>query len=270
MGVLAAFIFAAQMLNFPIAGGTSGHIIGAALLVIFLGIYAGSIVMAAVIIIQALIFADGGITAIGANIFNLAIIAPLAAYSIYSLIKKMSSSRVALSLAAFLAAWFSVEISAIAVTLELAASGTIALNLALPAMIFWHFFIGIGEGFITVAVINLIYRVRPDLLVSKGKLEIKNLVIVIIIILILVGILSPLASTLPDGLERVALDLGFKEKDTGKLNIPIPFKDYSSSLTSNPIVATSLAGLFGILVILAISFSIYLLIKRLRQPTIKK
>ncbi len=137
-------------------------------------------------------------------------------------------------------------------------------------MIFWHFLIGLGEGTITVAIINLVYQARPDLLEIKGKMEFKSLIIILVISLILAGILSPFASSLPDGLERVAQDLGFFEKESGLWKLPSPFSDYEFIFTSNPILATALAGIFGVVFLTIVGFSVYFLLKRSRKSSIKK
>ena len=165
MGILAAFIFAAQMLNFPVAGGTSGHIIGAALAAILLGPWAAVLIMSVVLIAQSLIFQDGGLLALGANIFNMGIIAGLGAYLLYRLLGSLlGDSRRARLTAGFVAAWGSVFLAAIACALELAVSGTSPLAVVLPAMAGVHAFIGIGEGLVTTAVLSLVLATRPDLL----------------------------------------------------------------------------------------------------------
>jgi len=165
MGILAAFIFAAQMLNFPVAGGTSGHVIGAALVAILLGPWAAVIIMSVVLIAQSLIFQDGGLLALGANIFNMGVVAGFSAYYIYrimgSLLGDSNRSRL---VAGFVAAWASVLLASIACAIELAVSGTSPLSVVLPAMAGVHALIGIGEGLITVAVVSVVLSTRADLL----------------------------------------------------------------------------------------------------------
>ena len=164
MGILAAFIFAAQMLNFPVAGGTSGHLIGAALAVILLGPWAAVIIMAAVLVAQSLIFQDGGLLALGANIFNMGIVAGFTAYFVYRLVGGFRAVAIKAKLAAgFAAAWASVFAASIAVSMELALSGTAPFGFVLPAMAGVHTVIGIGEGLITVAILSLVYQTRSDL-----------------------------------------------------------------------------------------------------------
>jgi len=165
MGVLAAFIFAAQMLNFPIAGGTSGHLIGAALAAILLGPWAGVLIMSCVLIAQCLIFQDGGLLALGANIFNMGIVASFSGYYLYRLAISLSGDeRRGKLIGGFVAAWGSVFLASIACAIELAVSGASPLAVVLPAMASFHALIGIGEGLITAAVLSFVAVTRPDLL----------------------------------------------------------------------------------------------------------
>lgn len=164
MGVTAAFIFAAQMLNFPVAGGTSGHLMGGVLAAILLGPFAGVLVMATILMVQCFIFQDGGVTALGANIFNMGVIGAGLGYYIYFWLNKIFGATRGMFVSAFAAGWFSIVLAASACALELALSGTVPLKVALPAMAGVHALIGIGEGLITVAVLSLVIKVRPDLL----------------------------------------------------------------------------------------------------------
>jgi len=165
MGVTAAFIFAAQMVNFPVAGGTSGHMVGGVLAAILLGPWVGALVMASVVAVQALVFQDGGLVVLGANIFNMGIVATLGGYAIYAVLCRLlgGESRGRFPAAA-IAAWSAVMLGALAITLELAASATSPLQVALPAMLGVHALIGIGEALVTVAALALIKAARPDLL----------------------------------------------------------------------------------------------------------
>lgn len=166
MGVLAAFIFAAQMLNFPIAGGTSGHMLGAALAAILIGPWAGMLVMTCVLIVQSLIFQDGGLLALGVNVFNMGVIGCLTSFYIYKgiLLPFKGSSRTGILLAGGIAAWCSVVIASVMAALELAMSSMVPYTVALPAMAGVHALIGIGEGLITAAVLGLVLSTRSDLL----------------------------------------------------------------------------------------------------------
>lgn len=165
MGVMGAFIFAAQMLNFPVAGGTSGHLIGAALATVLMGPWAGMLIMASVLVVQALIFQDGGLIALGANIFNMGVVACLVGHYAFTWLKRLLGEGIqGTVISGFVAAWASVVVAAIACALELALSGTSALAVALPAMTLVHILIGIGEGLITVAVLAFLAATRRDLL----------------------------------------------------------------------------------------------------------
>jgi cobalt/nickel transport system permease protein len=168
MGVMAAFIFAAQMMNFPVAGGTSGHMVGGALAAILLGPWAAMIVLTSVVGVQALIFQDGGLAALGDNVFNMAVVACLVGYVVYMGFMRFSQvAPWARYVAAFAAAWLSVEIAAIACSFELALSDTSPLSVALPAMVGVHAAIGVGEGLITVAAVAFVSATRPDLLAAQ-------------------------------------------------------------------------------------------------------
>ncbi len=165
MGILAAFVFAAQMLNFPVAFGTSGHIIGAALVAILLGPWATVIIMSAVLLAQSLVFQDGGLLTLGANILNMGIVAGFSAHYLYHFTRSLlGGNRRSRLVAGFLAAWGSVFLASIACALELALSGTSPLAVVVPAMAGVHALIGIGEGLITVAVLSLVMATRADLL----------------------------------------------------------------------------------------------------------
>lgn len=168
MGIMAAFIFAAQMLNFPIVGGTSGHLIGAALAAILLGPWAAVLIMACVLIAQSLIFQDGGLLALGANIFNMGIVASFAGYYLYRLITRlMGMSRRSQLLGGFVGAWGSVFLAAIACAIELWLSGASPAQVVLPAMAGWHAIIAIGEGLVTVGVLSVVMATRRDLFELK-------------------------------------------------------------------------------------------------------
>lgn len=176
MGVCAAFIFAAQMINFPIPGGTSGHLLGGTLAGILLGPWAGSLVMVVVFIVQALLFQDGGLTVLGANIFNMGLIGTFAGYYFYKAIRfSIGMNRwPGMAIASAVAAWASVMVAAIVCAFQLAWSGTIPLTVALTAMAGWHVLIGIGEALITLVVMSYIWRSRPDLLFDPPRRRTMN------------------------------------------------------------------------------------------------
>lgn len=170
MGIMAAFIFATQMMNFPVAGGTSGHLLGGALAAILLGPWAASIVMASVIGLQAILFQDGGLVALGTNITNMGLITIAVGYvtfrALSPLARRGTSGYV---IAAAVAAWLSVVVSSAVCALELGVSGTSPLAVAFPAMVGVHVFIGLGEAAITAAALSFIRVTNPGLLTSMSS-----------------------------------------------------------------------------------------------------
>src|SRR3954451_12998430 len=169
LGVTAAFIFAAQMLNFPVAGGTSGHFLGAALAAILLGPWLACLVMAVVIGVQAFVFADGGITALGANILNMGVIGALLVGGLMLLARRLlGRGRTALLVIAGGGAWLAVMAGATATSFELALSGTVPLGTVLPTMLGVHALIGIGEAVVTVTAVSAVLASRPDLVAGAG------------------------------------------------------------------------------------------------------
>jgi cobalt/nickel transport system permease protein len=164
LGVLAAFIFAAQMLNFPIAGGTSGHFLGATLAAVLLGPWLACLVMAVVIAVQAFAFADGGVSALGANVLNMGVLGALLAGLLVALaMRALPETRTAFLAVAGLVSWLAVMVGAAATSVELAASDTVPLATSLPAMLGVHTLIGIGEAVITVTAVSAVLVARPDL-----------------------------------------------------------------------------------------------------------
>ncbi len=164
LALTAAFIFAAQMLNFPVAGGTSGHFLGAILAVTLLGPWMGSLVMALVLLVQAFGFADGGITALGANIFNMAVVGAIGGYFLLTGLKAiMPKNRWGFMASLAVASWFSITLASAAAALELAVSGTVPFSVVITAMTGVHALIGVGEAVITCVVVSVILAARPDL-----------------------------------------------------------------------------------------------------------
>ena len=163
LGVTAAFVFAAQMLNFPVAGGTSGHFLGAALAAILLGPWLAGLVLAVVLTVQSFVFADGGVTALGANVLNMGVIGALVVGGLMVAAQRVLPQRRGAFLAvAGVGAWLAVMAGATATALELAISGTVPLGTVLPAMLGVHMLIGIGEAVITVAAVSAVMSTRPD------------------------------------------------------------------------------------------------------------
>jgi cobalt/nickel transport system permease protein len=170
LGVIAAFIFAAQMLNFPVAGGTSGHFLGATLAAVLLGPWLACLVMAVVLVVQCFAFADGGVSALGANILNMGILgALLAGYLVIGSQKILPHTRAAFLGTVGVVAWLAVMVGATATSFELAISDTVPLGTVLPAMLAVHSLIGIGESVITVGAVAAILAARPDLVALAPK-----------------------------------------------------------------------------------------------------
>jgi cobalt/nickel transport system permease protein len=254
MGVLAAAIFAGQMLNFAVAGGTSGHLIGAALAVILLGPWAATLVLTCVIVIQALIFQDGGLLVLGANIFNMAIVGVSVAYMVFRAIRSLTRDRSwGLFVGGFLAAWSSVEVSALGTALELSLSGTSPANIAIPAMGGIHALIGIGEGLITVGALAFLQSSRVDLLkTSRSPSAQGGLVWIMgLFLVILLAVASPLASRHPDGLMSVAAQYGFLSNEQNPIYELIPH--YLFPGIQNKSLSTILASLIGALIVFTVA-----------------
>jgi cobalt/nickel transport system permease protein len=250
MGVMAAFIFAAQMINFPVAGGTSGHLLGGALAAIVLGPWAAMLVMTAVVAVQGLLFQDGGLLVMGANILNMGLVTAAIGYGLYRSTANQSNN-VKFSVAG-VAAWLSVMAGALLTSLQLWLSGTSQLQLVIPAMLGVHAVIGLGEAIITVAALTFIFQTRPDL-VSEGSESAKGSrgwIWAGGLITLAVVLLSPFASADPDGLERVATDMGFISAGQSSAYSIIP--DYTLPFLGETALSTIAAGVIGVLVVGAI------------------
>lgn len=256
MGVLAAAIFAGQMLNFPVAGGTSGHMLGVALATILMGPWAAVIIMTCVIGVQGLIFQDGGLLAMGANIFNMGIVGVAVTHFVYRSARALAGRRPwGIFLGGFLSAWLGVILSALITALELAVSGTAPANLAIPAMGSVHILIGLGEGLITLGALAFLYFTRPDLLkIGEAKPAGRAAWVAGLVIAILIAIASPLASSFPDGLEWVAQQQGFL---TNAQNAPYQvIPDYVFPGVENQALATIIAGVVGVLTVFGVALGI--------------
>lgn len=248
MGLAAAFIFAAQMINFPVWGGTSGHLIGSVLAAVLVGPAAAVVVMSAVLIVQCLLFNDGGLIALGANLFNMALVAPIAGGAIYHAVANCARGDHGRLMAAMFASWCSTVLEAFCCAAQLAFSGTTAWTVVMPAMVNIHMLIGLGEGAITGLILMAILRTRPELLRDRGELKTSLASWGIPAFLICAGIalfLSPHASAFPDGLEKVAEHLGFSAKAGVIPAVASPLVDYKMPGISSAIWSTGIAGLMG-------------------------
>ena len=251
-GMMSALIFVLQMINFPIAAGTSGHLLGGALAVIVLGPSLGVICISIVVVIQSLLFADGGLSALGVNVLNMAIITSLTGWLIITSWKKLfGDSRFSLISGSVIAGLLSVVFSSIAFVLEYAIGGTVSVPLGsvFIAMISTHLFIGLGEGIITAIIISLLLRVRSDLVYVNTKKNKSNSLStsygIFIILILSLTLITPYASSNPDGLESVATEFGFEETD----GLVLLLKDYGISSINNNFLSTTLSALLGILTI---------------------
>jgi cobalt/nickel transport system permease protein len=247
MGIMAAFIFAAQMINFPVAGGTSGHLLGGVLAAITLGPWAGMLVMTSVIAVQALLFQDGGLLVMGANIFNMGLLTVVIGYGLYKVVERISLGLRLAGIA--IAAWLSVMAGALATALQLWLSGTSPLQIVVPAMVGVHALIGLGEALITLAAVAFILRTRPDIIEGQATTSHNKPGWILggVAVSLAVVLLAPFASADPDGLERVAEDLGFLASGADAPYNLIP--DYTVPFLGETTLSTILAGFIGAAVV---------------------
>jgi len=256
MGILAAFIFAAQAINFPIAAGTSGHLLGGALAAILLGPWAATLIMTAVIAMQGLLFQDGGLLVMGWNILNMGVITAFVGIATYSFIRRLTGEgRRSHLAAAFTGAWLSVEVAALATALQLAVSGTSPIELGLPAMAGVHALIGIGEGVITVGALILLETTSSGVLregeSAPGRRG-ANVIAAGLLLALLVALFSPLASSHPDGLEFVAEQKGFLDLAVDPSYEILP--DYTVPIISDPVLTTIVAVVLGTLLVFVVAW----------------
>jgi cobalt/nickel transport system permease protein len=213
MGLAGAFIFAAQMLNFPVGAGTSGHLVGGTLAAVLLGPSAAVVVMTAVVVVQSLLLADGGLLAIGANVLNMALVSVLGGYAVYRAMTVVVPGRRGVLVGAAFASWCSTVLAASACGAELAVSGVAPASTVVPAMATVHVAIGIGEALITLLVLSAVSQTRPELIPGLRSQDLDRPVHVVLgvglaISIALTVFVAPLASLLPDGLERVMQMVG--------------------------------------------------------------
>ncbi len=259
LGLSAAFVFAAQMLNFPVAGGTSGHLIGGVLTAVLLGPGAAVVVLASVLIVQCLLFADGGLTALGANIFNMGLIGGAAGYWIFLAVRAIFPGPRGVVMGAAFAAWCATVLASIFCAGELALSHTAPWGLAFPAMTWVHMLIGLGEALITALVIVAIARTRPELLQSQATEPASArygsfLVFGLLISIGLALFVAPFACSWPDGLDKVSHILGFENRAATHSILASPIPDYHLPGIASASLATSLAGALGTIVVFLLAF----------------
>ena len=258
MGLAAAFVFVSQMLNFPVVGGTSGHLIGTVLVAVLLGPSAAILVMSSVLVVQCLLFADGGILSLGANILNMAIVGSVVGYSIYRLIFKFIPNNTGRFFAIGIASWLSVIVAAMVCVGELGWSNTVAWQVAFPVMINIHMLIGIGEALITILIVTAVQTTRPELLQRisydhrKADLKVFTAYTILILVALLVFV-SPFVSPWPDGLERVASMFGFEQRSISSM-MNAPLSGYQFPGVGSGALATAIAGFIGAIVVFVLSF----------------
>jgi len=253
LGLAAAFIFAAQMINFPVLAGTSGHLVGGVLAGVLLGPAAAVIVMTCVLMVQCLMFNDGGLLALGANVFNMGIVNVWGGDFVFRLFQRMpwmEPNRATLFAASF-AAWFGTVLASLTCAGEIACSGTAPWGVTFPAMASIHILIGLGEGLLTGLVLTAVLRARPELVAGWGGQQRVGgsgfLSYGLLVSLGLAVFVAPLACPWPDGLEAVAKTLGFEHRAAGPL-FPSPLGNYHLPFIRSAATATALAGVAGILV----------------------
>jgi len=257
-GMMSALIFVLQMINFPIAAGTSGHLLGGALAVIVLGPRLGLICLSVVVIIQSLLFADGGLSALGVNVLNMAIVTSATSWFIVKYwIKFIGKNKTSIVTVSVLAGILSVVFSSIAFTIQYAIGGTISIPVGtvLIAMVTTHLIIGLGEGIITALIITLLMRVRPDLVYAYDRSDENTTKVsfygLFIILILLLSLITPFASSSPDGLESVAEEFGFTQTD----GIVLLLDDYGINAINNNFLSTVLSALLGVTVV-AVMFNL--------------
>ncbi|MGW3648235.1 energy-coupling factor ABC transporter permease [Streptomyces sp. NPDC000878] len=294
-GLVAAFIFAVQMLNFPVAAGTSGHLLGGALAAILVGPYTGVLCVSVVLLMQGILFADGGLTALGVNITVMAVVTSVVAYATFrGLVKVLPKKRRSVTVSAFVAAAISVPAAAFAFTLVYAIGGTtdVPIGRVLTAMVGVHVLIGLGEAAITAFTVGAVIAVRPDLvhgakgLTRKLQLRVNGELIDaapaaepqptplapvpapshrtrnvwltgLAASLVLAGVVSFYASANPDGLEKVAADKGIDAKVEEHAAADSPLADYGVEGIGDGRLSGGLAGVIGVGVTIAAGTGVF-------------
>jgi cobalt/nickel transport system permease protein len=274
LGLAAAFLFAAQMVNFPVAGGTSGHVVGGVLVAALLGPSAAIVVLTAVLIIQCFLFADGGVSALGANLFNMGILGAGGGYLVYRLVSsRLRGLRGQVTGVAF-GGWASTVLAAIGCAGELAWSHTIAWSAGFPIMAGVHMVIGIGEGLIGALAFLAIVRMRPEILAERtpasgGTLPGGVLRYGLLAALGLAVFVAPFACPWPDGFESVAAKLGFDRQPTPVAGHALA-PDYRLPGIKSAVGATALAGALGTVVVLGLALLLGRLLVRKRRDLTKE
>ncbi|MDQ0991401.1 energy-coupling factor ABC transporter permease [Streptomyces sp. V3I7] len=300
-GLVAAFIFAVQMLNFPVAAGTSGHLLGGALAAILVGPYTGVLCVSVVLLMQGILFADGGLTALGVNITDMAIVTTVVAYAVFrGLAKVLPRGRRSVTVASFVAALLSVPAAAVVFTLIYAIGGTtdVALPKVATAMVGVHVLIGIGEAVITALTVGAVIAVRPDLVhgargleqrlklrvngelvdapaaepapAPAGRSHRKLWITGLITSLVLAGFVSFYASAHPDGLEKIAHDQGIDKKAEPHASSDSPLADYGVKDVSDARLSGGLAGVIGVGATIVVGSTVFRVVRRRRTDEMSR
>jgi cobalt/nickel transport system permease protein len=281
IGVLAAVIFAFQFVNYPVPGGTSGHLIGGTLIAVILGPWASVIILFLVLLVQSL-FGDGGILALGANAFNMGIIGGIIGFYIVVFIIKMLNKTslkkdIKITIGTAIGSYLAIILASLICGVELSLSGAVPIEIAIPAMVYWHLLIGVGEAIISGLIVFYIYKVKPDFIttgpillnktislnITSYKRPISSVFIVIgtLILMIGVGFTLGILSIAPDGLERVLIDL-YGESWLESLVSPwIPLLSWITNDYGAGIIGT-------VLTIVVMSSTFYLIIKHKKSVSI--
>ena len=271
-GVSAAFIFGAQMFNFPVAAGTTGHLLGGALAAILLGPYLGSLVVAVVVVVQAMLFADGGISALGYNLLNMAIVPAFGGWAMFVLARKvLPANKSGVVVAAGLASAASVVAASVAFSIEwlFGASAPVPFDTVFSAMVGVHALIGIGEGVASAMVVAGVLASRPDLVAGASDLELSQLESPapiglrafvlggVLLAAVLGAVVSQFAFDDPDGLERVAIDNGFMDSAANNWFGGSLFADYATRGIGNERLSLAVAGLAGAALALVVAYGMF-------------
>jgi cobalt/nickel transport system permease protein len=271
-GLVAAFIFALQMLNFPVAAGTSGHLLGGALAVILVGPWLGIAAVSVVVIVQALLIADGGVSALGANILNMAIVTGAVAWALFRVgMRVLPKTWTSVLVSTFTAGLASVVAASLAFVVEYAIGGRGGADVAtvFTAMVGVHFLIGIGEGLITATAVAAVGASRPELIAGLDRFEMQEQTRVsvrsgvwgfvaagLVVAALLVLVAAPLASSAPDGLNRVAADQGFAESEEAHPLAASPLAGYGVEGVEDEGTGTRVSGLIGVGVVFTVGAAI--------------
>lgn len=276
-GLMAAFVFSAQMVNFPVAAGTTGHLIGATLAAVLIGPHLAVVALAVVVGVQAFVFADGGLTALGYNTLNLAIIPAYGGYATYRLFTRlMPDTAAGVSAAAGLGGFASVVMSAAAFSLQwlFGASAPISFAEVFTAMVGVHVLIGLGEGVVTGMAVGAVLAARPDLVdggrhapaapAMRGRrVTLRTAAVAVLLAALVVSaVVSQFAATGPDGLERVAEDIGIADQASPHALAGGIFADYATVGLENEEASLAVAGVSGTLIALAVASGIVLAARR--------